>query len=200
MPKPTLQEKFDLNDRQASFVQEYLVDLNATRAAVRAGYSIESARFIGAENLTKPNIVEAIAEAMHRRSERTEITQDKVLRELAAIGFSSPRDVMSWSDDGVRVKDSAELTDAEAAIVSEVSDVNLGDGARGIKIKLNSKLDALKAIGQHLGMFKQTTVLTGPDGKPIQVEVTLSDTEYARRIAFALAKGLPPMAEQAEKD
>jgi phage terminase small subunit len=68
-----------LNPRQAQFVKEYLVDLNATKAAIRAGYSEESARSIGSENLTKPDIQEAIAEAMAKRSQRVQITADYVL-------------------------------------------------------------------------------------------------------------------------
>ena len=65
-----------LNRKQQAFVDEYLIDLNATQAAIRAGYSVTSARDIGCENLTKPNIQEAIAKAMAERSKRTGINQD----------------------------------------------------------------------------------------------------------------------------
>ncbi|WP_213431657.1 terminase small subunit, partial [Paenibacillus dendritiformis] len=74
-----------LTAKQKAFVQEYLIDLNATQAAIRAGYSAKTARKIGAENLTKPDIQKAIQEAMERREKRTEITQDRVLQELAKI-------------------------------------------------------------------------------------------------------------------
>ena len=74
--------------KQQLFVAEYLVDLNATQAAIRAGYSQKTARAMGHENLTKPDIEEAIAEALKERRLRTEITQDRVLEELAAIGFA----------------------------------------------------------------------------------------------------------------
>ena len=77
-----------LTAKQQCFVAEYLVDLNATQAAIRAGYSEKTARAMGHENLTKPDIEEAIAEALKERRLRTEITQDRVLEELAAIGFA----------------------------------------------------------------------------------------------------------------
>ena len=71
-----------LTAKQKAFVAEYLIDLNATQAAIRAGYSEKTARFIGAENLTKPNIAAAVAAAQAERSKRTEITQDYVLSSI----------------------------------------------------------------------------------------------------------------------
>src|SRR3954467_14617733 len=76
-----------LNDRQARFVAEYLVDLNATQAAIRAGYSAASARQMGAENLSKPDIQAALAEARAVRGRRTEVTADRVVLELARVAF-----------------------------------------------------------------------------------------------------------------
>jgi phage terminase small subunit len=74
-----------MTPKQQRFVEEYLIDLNATQAAIRAGYSAETARSIGSENLTKPDIQEAIATAMDERSKRTEITQDYVLQGICRI-------------------------------------------------------------------------------------------------------------------
>ena len=71
-----------LTDKQQKFVEEYLVDLNATQAAIRAGYSEPTAQQIGSENLTKPVIAEAIQKAFDERSKRTEITQDYVLNTI----------------------------------------------------------------------------------------------------------------------
>lgn len=83
-----------LTNKQKRFVEEYLIDLNATQAAIRAGYSVNSARDVGCENLTKPNISEAISKAMAERSKRTGINQDRVVRELAKIGFVNMFQVM----------------------------------------------------------------------------------------------------------
>lgn len=66
---------------QVRFVEEYLVDLNAKQAAIRAGYSEKTAAVVGCENLTKPNVQAAIAEARTKQQQRTEITADRVLRE-----------------------------------------------------------------------------------------------------------------------
>ena len=77
-----------MTTKQQLFVDEYLVDLNATQAAIRAGYSEKTARSVGGENLTKPDIAAAIAKAIEARSERTEVTQDRVLEELAVLAFA----------------------------------------------------------------------------------------------------------------
>lgn len=85
-----------LSDKQQRFIAEYLIDLNATQAAIRAGYSQSTAGAIGHENLTKPEIVAAIAEAQAERSERTNITADDVLRELWAIGKADPNELIEY--------------------------------------------------------------------------------------------------------
>jgi phage terminase small subunit len=72
----------ELTPKQRRFVDEFLLDLNATQAAVRAGYKPDHARQMGAENLSKPVIADAIATAQLARSERVQITQDEVLRGL----------------------------------------------------------------------------------------------------------------------
>lgn len=86
----------DLSPKQAQFVREYLIDLNATQAAIRAGYSEKTAYSIGHENLSKPEIAEAIAVAQAERAKRTEITADMVLSELAKIGFADIRKAVKW--------------------------------------------------------------------------------------------------------
>src|SRR5262245_11477225 len=80
-----------LNAKQAKFVEEYLVDLNGEQAASRAGYSEASARQIANENLTKPYIAAAVEEALADRQRRCEVTADRVLLELARIGYADIR-------------------------------------------------------------------------------------------------------------
>jgi phage terminase small subunit len=141
-----------LNDRQARFVAEYLLDLNATQAAIRAGYSPASARTQAADLLTNPNIAAAIAEAQAARSRRTEVTADRVVLELARVAFGDPRRVISWGPGGVRLRPSAELADEEAAIVAEVGETTTKDGG-SLRLKTVDKLGALRLLGQHLGLF-----------------------------------------------
>ena len=83
--------------KQRTFIEEYLVDLNATQAAIRAGYSRKTAKEIGCENLSKPNIQEAIRVAMDERSQRTGVTVDRVLAAIAKIGFSDIREIFTVS-------------------------------------------------------------------------------------------------------
>ncbi len=85
-----------LTDRQDRFCEEYLIDLNGTQAAIRAGYSVGSAGSIASELLTKPNIRARIDTAMAERSRRTGVNADRVLRELGRIAFLNPADVIDF--------------------------------------------------------------------------------------------------------
>lgn len=148
-----------LTTKQKRFVDEYLIDLNATQAAIRAGYSATTAKVIACENLTKPNIAELIQKRMGDRIKRTEITQDRVLREYARIGFSDMRKFTEWGPSGVSLNDSAELNDDDAACVAEVSEVTSKDGG-SIKFKLHDKKGALDSLARHLGMFVDKQEIT----------------------------------------
>ena len=99
-----------LNPKQQRFVEEYLIDLNATQAAIRAGYSPKTATAIASENLSKPSISAAIACAMAERSKRTGITQDRILEELAKVAFIKLTDIV---DDTGKIK--AGATDEDRA-------------------------------------------------------------------------------------
>lgn len=148
-----------LTAKQAAFVQEYLVDLNATQAAIRAGYSKKTAYSIGQENLCKPEIQEAIQEEMRKRAERTEITADKVLKEFAKLAFFDPRKLF---DEKGNPKDITELDDDTAAALAGLDVVQDIDPDTGItsytkKYKLASKQAALDSLGRHLGMFLDRT-------------------------------------------
>lgn len=105
-----------LNEKQARFVAEYMIDLNATQAATRAGYSAKTAYAIGHELLKKPEIQAALTAAMDDRSERTQITADRVLEELARIGFA---DIRKLFDEDGSLRDVADMDpDTVAAIAS----------------------------------------------------------------------------------
>ena len=148
-----------LTAKQAAFVQEYLIDLNATQAAIRAGYSERSAYSIGQENLCKPEIQEAIQEEMKKRSKRTEITADRVLKEFARLAFFDPRKLF---DGKGNPKDITELDDETAAALAGLDVVQEVDPDTGVtsytkKYKLASKQAALDSLGRHLGMFVDKT-------------------------------------------
>lgn len=145
-----------MTPKQARFVEEYLIDLNASAAARRAGYRPNRADVIGYENLLKPEIQSAIEAAQRERSARTGITADRVITEIAKVAFADPRKVMTWGPGGVVLRDSAELTDDEAATVSEVVETRTESGC-SVKIKLHSKLDALEKLARHVGVYSQET-------------------------------------------
>lgn len=135
--------------KQQLFVEEYLVDLNATQAAIRAGYSKRSARQIGAEYLSKPSIQEAIATAKAERLARVQVEQDEVVAWLAAVLRVNVSDVVNWGPDGVELSPSVALPEETLAAVKEVSE---GPNGR-IRVSFHDKTRAAELLGKHLGMF-----------------------------------------------
>ncbi len=141
-----------MTEKQRRFVEEYLIDLNATQAAIRAGYSVESAKEIGCENLIKPNIQNAIAKAIAERSKRTGVNQDRVIRELAKLAFVKMTDVV---DAQGKIKEDANEDDLSCieSIKYKRSDSETGASVER-EVKIASKMKALELLGKHLGMFK----------------------------------------------
>lgn len=142
-----------LTAKQRRFVDEYIKDLNASQAAIRAGYSAISARNISSGLMTKANIQSAISERMGKRSERTAITADRVLQELARLAFLDVR--KAFTPEG-SLKPIHELDDDTAAAVAGMDIMEFGnaDGPLGVvkKIKLSDKKGALELLMRHLGM------------------------------------------------
>ena len=132
-----------LTDKQKKFIDEYLVDLNATQAAIRAGYKEKAAYRTGAENLRKPQIQEEIQKRMEERQKRTEITQDMVLQELAAIAFARATDYVSVMGGMVQVKDTDQLSDSQIAAIAGIKETQ-----NGIEVKLGSKEKTLELLGR----------------------------------------------------
>lgn len=138
-----------LTDKQKRFCEEYLVDLNATRAAIRAGYSQKTAFSIGVENLKKPLVQEYLQKLMNNRSQRTEITADRVLRELAAIAFSDRTELAKVSDKGfVEFTPTDNLNQDTKKVIAGIE-----EGKYGTKITTYDKVKALELLGKHLGLF-----------------------------------------------
>lgn len=173
----------NLTPKQQRFVDEYLVDLNASAAARRAGYKGDP-NTIGPRMLANVGIQAAIAERQKTLRERVEITQEMVIAELAKIAFGDQRKVMSWGPTGIKLRPSTELSADEAAAVAEVSETVTASGGT-MKLKTHDKVGALKLLGEHLGMFKQKVELTGKDGGPVATrsERDLTDEELAAELA-----------------
>lgn len=160
----------ELTDKQKRFCEEYLIDLNATQAAIRAGYSESTAKSMGCENLTKPDIQVYIQELQRERSERTKITADMVLQELAKCGFSNIQDYINGD---LSIRDISSIdrnkADAIASIKKTVTEFE-GGSKTSVEFKLHDKLKSLDMLGRHIGFFekdndqKKTVVRVGFEG------------------------------------
>ena len=148
-----------MTEKQKILADEYLIDLNATRAYRKAYPSVkkdETAAQAGSRMLRNVKVAEYIAERMQARQERTEITQDRVLEELAAIAFARATDYAEVKDDQVFIKDTAGLSENQIKAIAGIK-----QGKFGIEVKLNDKEKALELLGRHLGMFKDRVEVSG---------------------------------------
>ena len=146
-----------MTQKQKRFIEGYLIDLNATQAAIRAGYSPDTAQQTGSENLSKPVIRAQIDRAMAERSKRTGVNAERVVQELAKIAFVNAAEVIDPKT--ATVKEDA-LPEDTAAIQS-VKVKTFGEDGLEREIKMADKLKALELLGKHLGMFKDRIELSG---------------------------------------
>lgn len=140
-----------LTSKQRLFCLEYLIDLSATRAAIRAGYSKRSAASIGEENLRKPEIRLFLDKERAEREERTKVTADRVIQELAAIAFARFSDVATLESGRLNCR--SDLTSGSNIAVSEVIEIETKSGVRR-RVRFHDKLKALELLGRNLGMFQ----------------------------------------------
>lgn len=185
---PPISEKKNpdgLTPLQHQFVKEYLIDLNAAQAAIRAGYSAKTASRIGPNLLGKPNVAAAIQLEKDKRSKRTEITADMVLKELAKIGFCNLDDFLKISDTGTPIIDFSGADRDKMAALSEITQDTYFEGkgedaqeVKKTKIKLQDKVKSLQLIGNHLGMFRENA---GGDDAPAPIKVEIAVIDGRRR-------------------
>lgn len=157
---------YKLTPKQKLFADEYLIDLNATRAYKAAYKSIkkdETARTNGSRMLTNANVSKYIKERMNERSKRTEITQDNVLKELATIAFAKVTDFVTIENGVVIVKDTKDIPkDLLPAIAS------IKEGKNGIEVSFYNKDKSLELLGRHLGMFNDKIEISGTVNNPME--------------------------------
>ena len=149
-----------LTEMQALFVEQFLINLNAKDAAIRAGFAKKQAKQAGHKLLQKPHVQAAITAAKQARSERTEIEQDEVLREIQRLGFSNIADYIVWGPEGVQLKASADMSEEALRCILEVSETKTEKG-RTLKFKLHDKKGSLELLGRHLGIFTDVNVRVG---------------------------------------
>ena len=164
-----------MTKKQKLFVEEYLIDLNATQAAIRAGYSAKTAQEQASRLLSNVMVQGSIAKAMAERSKRTGINQDRVIQELARITFVNPQNVIDSEDASVR----EDATEDDLACIQSVK-VKTMSGEKGSsverEVRLNDKMKALELLGKHLGMFKDKLELETDMDLNITIDYGKDDT------------------------
>lgn len=174
------------NKKHELFSKEYLIDLNATQAAIRAGYSKRTARSQGQRLLTNVDIQDRISELMEERSKRVEITSDMVVQEIAKIAFSDIKDFITWDEEGNVT--AIEPTDIDTTALQAVKSNkkyyadDAGDIIESsIEVKLHPKLRALEILYSH---FNGSGNLT-----KAQVRKALAEAEIIENTAAKLSQG-----------
>jgi phage terminase small subunit len=187
-----------LTAKQEQFCQEYLIDLNATKSAIRAGYSQGTAGSIGCENLMKPEIQSRISVLQEERSKRCQVTQDEVIHELKRLGFSDMRKFAKWNGNDVTLKDSDELTDDDAACVESLGQTTSLNGG-SLSFKLHSKPKALELLARHLGMLNDKMNLGGQKDNPLACQPIFNCSPVSATMVQDLLSGKKPNAAPEDK-
>lgn len=167
-----------LTQKQKIFADEYLIDLNATRAYKVAYPNVKKdnvAKAAGSRLLTNVNVAAYVQKRMDERSQRTGITQDMVLQELAKLGFF---DIRKLFDGDGKPLDISTIDDDTAACIAGMDVLDVYDGSGEDKefigyikkYKLSDKLKALELLGRHLGMFKDKLEVSGLDSEKTKLD------------------------------
>lgn len=180
-----------LTDKQELFCREYLIDLNATQAAIRAGYKEKTAQQIGSQNLSKLVIQEKIQELLKQRSDRVEFTSDEVLKKLSILARSNINKFVKPDGHGgliMHIQD--DISEDDMYCISEVTTEEYQDPAKGdpvkrTKIKFVDKLKSIELAGKHVdvGAFKEKVETEH------NINHNIDNSELAKQILFTLAKG-----------
>lgn len=184
----------DLNDKQRRFCLEYLVDLNATQAAIRAGYSENTARAIGYENLTKPHIADFIAKLQAERAEKTKIDAEWLLKRLADEANADDKDIRDENGNFLPMEEWPEIWrkglvvgyEIDTEYDDEKDEENFKTGrrvakSRITKIRKADRVRRLELIGKHIGVqaFRDNVALSSPSGGPVEVDMTMKVKDAA---------------------
>ena len=161
-----------LTPKQARFVEEYLIDANATQAAIRAGYSKRTAKVIASQNLSKVNVAAAIAQNRAARTVRTQITADDVVQRLQLLASAELPNAASWDSVSVALVDSDKLSAAERAAVRSVK-----MGQYGPEIRFSDPAPYLRMLGEHTGLFEAGQ----QQQQMIQVNIVVVDKRVAKQ-------------------
>lgn len=186
-----------LTPKQENFCREYLIDLNATQAAIRAGYSQKTASAIAQENLRKPMIMERIQKARQKSIDKLEVTRERILAEYAKIAFSDITDFLKVEEIEGRNQQTGEYvgipvvtvfpTDGmpkqRTAALSEIRQTK-----EGISVKMHDKKGALDSLARHLGMFNDKLELSGKVQTDVKHDLKKLDRQELLQLEHILEK------------
>lgn len=189
-----------LSPKRQRFVDEYLIDQNATQAAIRAGYSAKTATEQGSRLLTFVEVKAAVDAALAEQQKRVQIDADRVLMEYDKISRADIKDFLSFRTEKIQVgvdKDTGqpifeyrqvvEMKPSEKVDGTMINEVSISP--KGVlTFKLHDKKGALDSLARHLGLFVDKVEHTGKDGKPIEIAATLTPEQRRKRIQELTAK------------
>lgn len=184
--KPNKKKK-PLTEKRKRFCELYDICNSAAEAAFQAGFATDKtkARYAGRKLMRDENVRAYIAELREDWYERIGVTKERVLEELALVGFSDLADFAHWNASGVDFKDASQVPEDKRRAIRELK-YQFSDGAGHVSIKLHDKISALEKMGKHLGLFKETVEHTGKDGKPIETAGKITVT--VKRLTSAKAE------------
>lgn len=158
-----------LTPKQMRFVDEWLIDFNGKQAAIRAGYSAKTAEVTAAKLLRNVKVQAEISRRQKDLQKRTEVSQDRVVKELARIAFANIADYLHVETQ-TRTKDDGTEVTYQIVMLSETEDLsvdqraalaNVKQSVNGVEIKLHDKIKALELLGRHIGMFTDKLEVKG---------------------------------------
>lgn len=166
-----------LNPQQERFAQEYAVDLNATRAAIRAGYSADCAHVQGSRLLSDDKVSERVDELKNKIAKRLDVTTERIVREYEKIAFTNLEDVVEWITGDPELRKSGEIETPAHGAISEITRTETLTGNVTIKVKLHDKRGALDSLARYKGMFKDSLELSGKVDGNFWIDFTKKDAK-----------------------
>lgn len=191
--------KAELTAKQQRFVEEYMKDLNATQAAIRAGYSKRSAAVQGVQLLRKSQVSAYVDQLRAAQTERTGSDADRIKAALRAIAFSDQRKYQKWGPTGVNILESDGLSDDEAAAVAEVAQTITGAGAGSFRIKQHDKIRALELLAKMEGMLKDRVEVEDMSSWKAELANMTTEQIEARSVSLLIGKREEDLAKMTDE-
>jgi phage terminase small subunit len=184
-----------LSEKEKAFIAEYLVDLNGSQAALRAGYSPKSVAKMAYLILKRPRVIDAISEAQSRRLANIDMRAEDVLSELSAIARGNVLHYMRIGPNGEPTVDLSGVDPARMGALSDILSENLSESrgdrkrdVRRMRIRMHDKVAALDKLAKHFGLLRERVSIENPDGSAF--EPVHDPRQVARAVLALLHEGM----------